>query len=140
MKHCNLLQNELSTLITHKLKSAPAGFYSRALLFLLSFRLSVPLVLLLFFHSELILGRGSPMCKFEPDLFIPSEARIASHRLFCSHCFVPSLSRLNYGQAENTLCDSTRPCAAFISHPLCSVFSILHLGPFLLRPGLLAAA
>lgn len=51
---------------------------------MLFFRLLFTLISLLFFHGELILGCGSQKCKLEPDLFFPSESRIASRPMFCS--------------------------------------------------------
>lgn len=53
---------------------------------LLLFPLLFPLILLLFFHGELILGCGSQKCKLDPDPFFPSEARTESNVLFPRSC------------------------------------------------------
>lgn len=69
---------------TGKTKYAFAHFCPRLLCFVLLFHLLFPLISLLFFHGELILGCGSQKCKLEADPFSPSEARIASPLMFCS--------------------------------------------------------
>lgn len=90
---------------TGKTKYAPsafAHFCPRLLCFVSLFHLLFPLISLLFFHGELILGCGSQKCKLEADLFFPSEARIASRLMFCSL----ALETEKIAQAESTLCNS----------------------------------
>lgn len=58
-----------------KTKALLPAFLHSPLLFLL---------ILLFFHGELILGCGSQKCKLEPDLFFASEVKTVSHLMFCS--------------------------------------------------------
>lgn len=45
-----------------------------------------PLILLFFFHGELILGCGPQKCKLEPDPFFLSEAQIEYNVLFLRSC------------------------------------------------------
>lgn len=101
-----------------KKKHSPAAFCAvlspaTLLLFCLLFHL----ILLLFFHGELILGCGAQKCKLETDPFFPSKARIESNVLFPRSC------DWEMAQTKSGLCNTTQLFVLFISYLFWPAFS-----------------